>query len=77
MTRFTIIALALAAASLAGCAAQVVSSSPRSVAVRAGDAYLDESMKLAEAECQKHGRHARLMERPSPRSGEFIFDCVL
>lgn len=62
---------------LAGCAAQVVSSSPRTVVIRAGDARIAEAQTMADAECQKHGRHARLIERPSPRSSEFVYDCVL
>jgi len=61
---------------LSGCAAQVVSSSPRTVVVRAPDHAIAESQKLADVECAKHGRYARMIERPSPRSAEFVFDCV-
>ena len=62
---------------LTGCAAKVVSSSPRTVVVRAGDALVADAQALAEAECLKHGRHARLIARPNFQSAEFIFDCVL
>ncbi len=61
---------------ISGCAAEVVSSSPRTVAVRAGDARIKESQALADQECAKHSRHARLAQRPSYNSAEFIFDCV-
>lgn len=70
-------AAALAALLLVGCAAKVVSSSPRTVVIRAGGAYVAESQALADAECKKHGRYARLIERPSRTSAEFIYDCVL
>lgn len=61
---------------LAGCAAQVVSSSPRTVVVRAPDNSIAESQQLADAECKKHNRFARLIERPSPTSDKFVYDCV-
>jgi hypothetical protein len=61
---------------LAGCAAQVVSSSPRSVVVRAPDNSIAEAQKLADAECARHSRYARLIERPSRTSDTFVYDCV-
>lgn len=70
------VALVAVGVGLIGCAAQVVSSSPRTVVVRAPDGAIAESQKLADVECAKHGRYARMIERPSPRSAEFVFDCV-
>ena len=61
---------------LIGCAAQVVSSSARTVVVRAPDNAIAKSQALADAECKKHGRFARMIDRPSARSAEFVFDCV-
>lgn len=61
---------------LAGCAAQVVSSNPRQVIVRGPDGATVEAQKLAEAECSKHQRFARLVARPSYNSDQFVFDCV-
>jgi hypothetical protein len=68
--------VAVALVLLSGCAAQVISSSPRTVVVRAGDARIAESQAMADAECAKHSRFARLIARPTPSSAEFIFDCV-
>lgn len=66
----------LALVVLSGCAAKVVSSSPRTVVVRAPDAAIAESQQLADTECNKHDRHARLIARPTMTSAEFVFDCV-
>lgn len=59
---------------LAGCAAEIVSSNPRQVIVRAGSAMIASAQTVAEAECKKQGRYARF----SGRSGEntFVFDCI-
>lgn len=69
----TIIAI-IAIATLSGCAAKVVSSSPRTVIVNAGSAMAADASKAAEAECAKHKRYARLAGKTSPN--EFVFDCV-
>ena len=61
---------------LSGCAAKVVSSSARTVAVSAGDARVQEAQDLADKECAKHSRHARMIARPNPNSDQFVFDCV-
>lgn len=61
---------------LSGCAVEVISSSPRTVVVRAGDARIKESQDLADKECAKHSRYARLAQRPTSDTAEFIFDCV-
>lgn len=75
MRVLTLAALAVVVA-LAGCAAKVVSTSPRSVVISAGDARVQESQDMAEKECGKHGRHARLVARPSATSDQFTYDCV-
>lgn len=60
---------------LAGCAASVISSNSRTVVVDPGKPprYSAAVQALADAECKKHGRQARL-------TGEgtmgFVFDCV-
>lgn len=59
---------------LAGCAAQVVSSSPRTVVVRAGSVMVKDAQNLANIECGSHGRYARLGQKSTPN--EYIFDCV-
>lgn len=73
MKRIALLALPLL---LAGCAAKVISSSPRSVVITAPDAAVAESQSMADAECRKHGRFARLVRSPSPTSNQFVFDCV-
>ena len=69
-------ALLVAAALLAGCAAQVVSTSPRSVVVKARGSEYAEAQKLADAECHKVGRFAQMIARPGYNNSEFVFDCV-
>lgn len=66
----------LAAVLVSGCAARVLSSSPRTVVVKAHVQDYAGAQKLADVECAKHQRHARLMERPGPTTAEFVFDCV-
>ena len=61
---------------LTGCAAQVVSSSARTVVVRARVQDAGGAQVLADAECKKYDRFARMTMRPGYGSGEYIFDCV-
>jgi hypothetical protein len=68
--------LFLVCLALSGCAVTVTSSTPRSVMINAAPAQAAEAANAAEVECQKFGRHARLIERPRPFNPEFIFDCV-
>jgi hypothetical protein len=71
--RTVLLALSL---SLAGCAASIIAATPRSVTIDAMD--LGSATPLAQAECQKHGRHARFIGKTEARymSG-YAFDCVL
>jgi hypothetical protein len=63
--------------SLAGCAAQVLSSNPRSVTVRAGQVKIGEAQALGDSECAKHKRYARLVIRPTDHTpNHWVFDCV-
>lgn len=63
------------AAVVSGCALQpkVVSTTPRSVQVFAGN--LADAMPLAQAECARHGRHAK-WARGDDTDSDFVFDCV-
>ena len=66
---------------LTGCAAPgVIASNPRSVVVDGGRGHMrigtDEAQKLADVECAKHQRFARIAARPDSRSRSFVFDCV-
>ena len=67
---------AVAACMLSGCAAEVLSASPRSVVIKAGTAQLAAAQDLANKECEKHGRGARLNSRPAPYTPGWVFDCV-
>ena len=62
----------LAAAALTGCAAQIVSSSPRTVVVLA-QAGMKEAQPKADSECRKYGRYARWV---NTHLTTFTFDCV-
>lgn len=73
--RATVAAVA-ALVALSGCAAKVVSSSARTVVISAGDARVQEAQSLADKECARHSRHARMIARPNPNSDQFVFDCV-
>ena len=59
---------------LTGCAAQVVSSSPRTVVIQAGSAQVAEAQSAADTECAKNKLFARLASKPTPN--QFIYDCV-
>lgn len=62
---------------LAGCAAKVISTSPRSIMVDAAPFQAQEAQDAATAECKKHGLHARVFARPglgNPR--QWAFDCI-
>lgn len=61
---------------LAACAAKVVSSGPRSVVISGSDDKVSDAQKLADKECQKHGRYAQLRREPNKSSDRFLFDCV-
>jgi hypothetical protein len=68
--------LAAVTVALSGCAAKLVSTSPRTVVISAGDARVQEAQDMADKECAKHGRFARMIGKPSPTSDQFTFDCV-
>ncbi len=71
------LAAVIAFIGLAGCASQVLTSNPRSVTVRAGQAKITEAQGLADQECSKHQRYARLVIRPTDYTpNHWVFDCV-
>lgn len=68
--------LVLLCAWFSGCAATVIASTPRSVTIDAMD--LGTATPLAQAECQKHGRHARFIGKTEAvYMNGYAFDCVL
>lgn len=60
------------------CAMQpkVISSNSRTVVVRTPASAMSEGQRLADAECAKEKRTARLHGRMDPYSPDLIFDCV-
>ena len=60
---------------MSGCAAQVISSSERSVVVKARIQDVAEAQALADAECKKRGMLARLSNKMT--ANQFLFDCVI
>jgi hypothetical protein len=61
-------------AALSGCAAQVMSATDRSVVVKARIQDVADAQQLAEAECAKSGRKARLSGKLT--QNQYVFDCV-
>jgi len=66
----------IAGFALSGCAAKVITSSPRSVVVESQGMDTAESQALADKECAKYQKHARITARPTYWLREFMFDCV-
>jgi hypothetical protein len=62
--------------SLTGCATKVISSTPRSVIVESELMDVAEAQKLADIECAKHNRFARITMRATRADKTYTFDCV-
>jgi hypothetical protein len=69
------VALALVAAALSGCAAKVIDSNERMVMINSGSADPAGAMNLANKECAKYGRYARLSAKPD-EDRQWVFNCV-
>ena len=50
---------------LSGCAAKVITSSPRSVVIESQGMDTAESQTLADKECAKYQKHAKMTARPT------------
>lgn len=74
MRTFSIVIVVFSAV-LAGCAAKVITSGPRTVMVNAGSADPGGAMALATAECAKYNRLPRLAGKPR-EDRQWVFDCV-
>lgn len=60
---------------LGGCAAKITSSSERTVMVNAGSMDGAGAQALADTECKKNGRFARLLTKPTG-DRQWVFDCI-
>lgn len=72
----TLLACLIVGFFLSGCAAKVVTSSPRSVVIESQGMDTAESQGLADKECGKYQKYARLTSRPTYWLREYVFDCV-
>ena len=59
-----------------GCSTQVVSSSERSVIVESQSMNIAEAQKLANAECAKYKKFARMTVKADYWERNYIFDCI-
>lgn len=66
----------VAVALLSGCASKVASSSPRSVVISGPWDKVAEAQQLADAECAKYKRQARMVSKPRVGENQQLFDCV-
>ncbi len=71
---FTYICITSAIA-LSGCAAEVIASNERTAIVNAHPRDAAGALTLAQEQCSKFGRHARLSETPYG-SRQWVFDCI-
>ncbi len=61
---------------LNGCATSVVSSNPRNVVVESQLMDAKEAQKLADAECAKHKRYAKMTIKADYWERNYTFECV-
>lgn len=62
---------------VSGCATTVASSNERSVIIESEMMEAGLAQKLADAECAKHKRFARMSSKASYWERNYIFDCIL
>jgi hypothetical protein len=70
-----VLVLVSVAALMAGCAAKVIDSNERMVMINAGSADPSGALRMAQSECAKYGRHARLSSKPN-EDRQWTFDCI-
>lgn len=61
---------------LLGCETTVISANPRQVIVKSSELDAKESQRLAEAECGKHQRYARMSLKATNIEPNYTFDRV-
>jgi hypothetical protein len=61
---------------MVGCATSVISSNPRGVIVESQMLDAGEAQRLADAECAKHERFARMVIKGDYWERNYTFDCV-
>ena len=71
-----LVLIALIFGTLSGCATSVVSSNPRSVAVESQSMDAKEAQRLADAECAKHKRYAKMTIKADYWERNYTFECI-
>jgi hypothetical protein len=66
----------LAAITISGCSASVVSSNPRNVVVESQSLNAGDAQRLADAECSKHNRFAKMTIKGDYWDRNYTFECV-
>ena len=61
---------------ITGCTPAIIGSNPRQVIVRSPMLDAKEAQMLAQQECEKHQRYARLTIKGDYTERIYIFDCV-
>lgn len=68
--------IGIIAITLGGCSTSIVSSNPRNVVVESQSLNAKEAQKLADAECSKHNRYAKITIKGDYWDRHYTFECV-
>ena len=71
-----LMSLGIVTIALAGCSTSVISSSPRNVVVESQSLNAAEAQRLADVECQKHSRYAKMTIKGDYWERNYTFECV-
>jgi len=76
-SRFSgLILIGIVTSALAGCSTSVISSNPRNVVVESQSLNAAEAQRLADAECQKYNRYAKMTIKGDYWDRNYTFECV-
>ena len=68
--------IGLLAIAITGCSTKVVSSNPRNVVVESQALNAKEAQRLADSECSKHHRYAKMTIKGDYWDRHYTFECV-
>lgn len=68
--------IGVAVSALGGCSTSVISSSPRNVVVESQSLNAAEAQRLADVECKKHNRYAKMTIKGDYWERNYSFECV-
>lgn len=76
-SRFSgLILIGVVTSALGGCSTSVISSNARNVVVESQSLNAAEAQRLADAECQKHNRYAKMTNKGDYWDRNYTFECV-